>query len=115
MRQKALSYYVSDAGEFKGHVTRLEIVSKLDPLSRRSIENLRRVENVVRSELPRELAGSEIEFVGSTASLRDVQVVTTNDLRRIEVAVPAVILVILVIMLRQIIVSIYLIATVLFS
>lgn len=115
MRQKALTVYVSDAGGFKDHVTRLEIVSKLDPLSRRGIENLDQVEGVIRSELPAELRDSQVELVGSMASLRDLQKVTTDDLRRIEVAVPAVIFVILVILLRELVVSVYLVVTVLFS
>jgi RND superfamily putative drug exporter len=115
LREQARDYYVSDAGEFNGHVTRIDIVSKLDPLSPRSIENFAGLERVLREQLPPELHGSEIEIIGSTASLRDLQKVTTEDMRFIEIAVPLVVFVILMILLRQILVSIYLVATVLFS
>ena len=83
MRQQAQEYYVSNAGEYKNHVTRLDIVSKLDPLSRRSIENFDGIERVLQEQLPPQLQASEIELYGSTASLRDLQQVTTDDLRRI--------------------------------
>jgi RND superfamily putative drug exporter len=115
LQQQAREYYVSDAGDYKSHVTRLDIVSKLDPLSRRSIVNLDSLERVLREELPSPLQASEIEFYGSTVSLRDLQRVTTDDLRLIEVIVPLVVFVILMILLRELIVPIYLIVTVLFS
>jgi RND superfamily putative drug exporter len=115
LREQALAYYVSDTGELKNHVTRMDIVTNLDPLSHRSIDNFERIEGVLRSEQPGALQGSEIELFGATASLRDLQQVTTQDLKRIEVVVPAVIFVILMIFLREVVVPIYLIATVLFS
>jgi len=115
MKEQAQEYYVSDVAEYKNHVTRLDIVSKLDPLSRLSIENFDGIERVLREQLPPQLQDSDIEFQGSTASLRDLQEVTTDDLRRIEVMVPVVIFVILMILLREFVVPIYLIATVVFS
>jgi RND superfamily putative drug exporter len=56
-----------------------------------------------------------VETIGSTVSLRDLQQVTTDDLKRIEVVVPIVVFVILMVLLRELFVPIYLIATVLFS
>jgi putative drug exporter of the RND superfamily len=114
-RKQTLTYYVSDAGHFARHVTRIDIVSKLDPLSRSSIENLRKLEQVVQTQLPPQLQDSELNFIGSMASLRDLQDVTTSDMRRIEVAVPIVVFVILIILLREFVSSLYLIATVIFS
>jgi RND superfamily putative drug exporter len=115
IRERALAYYVSHAGPVNGHVTRLELVTTLDPMSRESIDNFTRIEPFLREELPSELAGSDIEFTGPPPALHDLQTVTTSDLRRIEVAVPVVILVILVIFLREVVASVYLVATVLFS
>jgi RND superfamily putative drug exporter len=115
LQQQAREYYVSNAGDYKNHVTRLDIVSKLDPLSRSSIVNLDDLELVLRQELPPQLQGSQIEFYGSTVSLRDLQRVTTDDLRLIEVIVPLVVFMILMILLRELLVPIYLIVTVLFS
>jgi putative drug exporter of the RND superfamily len=115
MRERAFDHYVSHAGELKGHVTRIELVSGLDPLSRQGIENFARLEEILQVERPPGLEGSQIGFVGPQANLRDLQVVTTNDLMRIEAAVPIVVFVILVFFLRELVVSIYLILTVLFS
>lgn len=115
MRERALAYYVSHVGPLKKHVTRLELVTVLDPLAQKSISNFKSIKAVVPEDLPPGLAGSEIEFTGAQASLLDLQNVTEADLRRIEVAVPVVILAILLLFLREVIASIYLIATVLFS
>jgi RND superfamily putative drug exporter len=91
------------------------LVLDRDPLSRDSIEDLERIDHVLRSETPAELKDSEIEYVGSTASLRDLKDVTSNDLRRMEFLVPAVVFVILLLFLRRPVVSLYLIISVLFS
>ncbi|HEV3118160.1 MAG TPA: MMPL family transporter, partial [Gemmataceae bacterium] len=101
MRQQALAYYVSAAGDLKGHVARLEVIGALDPLSRAGIENLNRIQTLAKQDLPPELKDAEIEFAGASAGLRDLQDVTTADLQRMELAVPAVVFVILLIFLRE--------------
>jgi RND superfamily putative drug exporter len=115
MRARALDHYVSHAGELKGHVTRIELVSGLDPLSRQGIESFAQLESILQTELPPGLEGGHIGLAGPQASLRDLQVVTTNDLMHIELAVPIMVFVILIFFLRELVVSIYLILTVLFS
>ncbi len=115
LRQRAIAYYVSSTDPHKRHVTRMDLVFDQDPLSRQSIVDLTRINDMIRSELPPQLQGTEIFFHGATASLRDLADTTSRDLRRIEIYVPAVVLVILVILLLRPFVSIYLIASVIFS
>lgn len=115
LRERAVAHYVSDAGELDGRVTRLDIVLTVDPLSRHAIKNLSELQETVKAELPPALRDSELYFLGPTAGLRDLQTVTTRDLRRIEILVPIVVFMILIAVLREVVVSLYMIVSVLFS
>ncbi|MDB5312008.1 MAG: hypothetical protein JWO38_6210 [Gemmataceae bacterium] len=115
MRQRAADYYVSRAGDLKGHVTRVDVTLAVDPLSGRGIAALSRVEEVVRSDLPAALRDSQLEFAGSTANLRDLGDVKRGDEMRVQVLASAVVFVLLVVVFRRLVVSAYLILTVLFS
>jgi RND superfamily putative drug exporter len=115
MRQQALRYYVSDAGALKGHVTRLELTMTLNPLSRQGIAWLNRMEEAIRSELPGHLQQAKLYFLGTTAEMRDLRQVTSRDQTLIQILVVISVLAILMILLRRAVVSLYLIASVLFS
>ncbi|MCI0681373.1 MAG: MMPL family transporter [Gemmataceae bacterium] len=115
LRERAVDHYVSDGGDLDGRVTRLDIVLTVDPLSGRALQHLGRLEEALRAELPPALAGAEVHVLGPTAGLRDLQNVTTRDLRRMEILVPLVVLLILIAVLRDVVVSLYLIVSVLFS
>src|SRR5262249_30904944 len=73
------------------------------------------LEEAVNAALPSELSGSRIELVGSTAMLRDLSKVKQSDERLIQILVPIVVLLLLLIVLRRLVLSIYLILSVLFS
>jgi RND superfamily putative drug exporter len=115
VRNLSFVHYVSRAQDLAGHVTRVDLVSKLDPLSQESIDNLPSLEGAFQAALPDKLKDSELDFVGPMASLRDLSDVTQSDFQRIEMLVPAVVFVILVILLRKVLVSLYLIVTVVVS
>ena len=115
LRDRTVARYFSDTGELEGHVARLDVISTLDPLSRVGIGGLNNLIKELPKELPKAFHNSEIAFIGPTATLSDLQDVTTSDLRRIEILVPAVVLLILILVLRDVFVSLYLIASVLFS
>lgn len=112
VRERTTRYYVSSDGSAEGRVARLDINLAVDPLSHAGIEALGRIEKALRAAVP---AGTDILMLGATSSLRDLQEVTSRDLLRIQVLVPAVVLVILVVVLRRVVVSLYLIVSVLFS
>jgi RND superfamily putative drug exporter len=115
VRHLSFVHYVSTAPELNAHVTRVDLVSRLDPLSQESIDNLTNLQEAFRAALPGQLADSQLDFVGPMASLRDLSDVTRDDFKRIEMLVPAVVFVILVVLLRKVVVSLYLIATVVVS
>jgi RND superfamily putative drug exporter len=87
----------------------------VDPLTRGAINTLGDLQTALRDELPAMLRDSELYFTGPTAGLRDLQIVTTRDLRRIEILVPIVVFLILVAVLHEVVVSLYMIVSVLFS
>ncbi|MDQ3331522.1 MAG: MMPL family transporter [Planctomycetota bacterium] len=109
------SYYVSDTGPNKGRITRLDVVFNGDPFSRGSLEQLDHLETAVERMLPEELEGSDLYFIGPTASIRDLKSVTNRDQIRIDLMVLAGVFAVLFALLRQVMVAGYLIVTVFFS
>jgi RND superfamily putative drug exporter len=116
LRKKAIDRYVSQADALGGKVTQFDLVFDLDPFARESISHLDRLERAVREEFPKHLpTGTQLEFVGSTASIRDLKDVRAADQVRIGVLVCVSIFVILLLLLRKPVVSLYLIVSVLLS
>ncbi|MBT6156626.1 MAG: MMPL family transporter [Planctomycetaceae bacterium] len=133
MRERGLKHYVSDKGDLAGHVTRIDIIVKSDPFSRESIDQFERLESAFKpptsadeaagesktqSLLPVELTANNdtaVYFIGATPSIRDLKTVTGTDQIRIDVLVIAVVFFILVLLLRKVAISGYLIASVFFS
>ncbi len=115
IREEARTYYVSRADDYAGHVTRMEVTLEHDPLNREGIASLVNIEKAIAKVLPDDLQGSTIEFAGSTASLRDLSEIKRDDQQLIQVLVSAVVLLLLLILLRRVVVSIYLVLSVLLS
>jgi len=115
-REAALRRYVFDVGERTNAGTRLELVLQHSPFSHESIEALKRLEQAVRDALPDGMRNrARVYFVGSTASVRDLETVMQRDRVRIELLVLASVFVILVLLLRRFVVTVYLLLSVLFS
>lgn len=108
-------YYVSDQGSNIGRMTRLDVVFSDDPFSRDSLARFERLEQEIEHLLPATLKGSDIYFIGPTASIRDLKEVTNRDQVRINLLVLAGVFAVLIALLRQIMIAGYLIFTVFFS
>src|SRR5262249_41059904 len=116
LKREALDYYTTDFGERAKTGTRLELILQSDPFSHRCVDSLQRLEETVQAALPGKLSeGSQLYFLGPTASIRDLRDVMSRDRVRIEVLVLVSVLFILVCLLRRLVISVYLIASVLFS
>jgi RND superfamily putative drug exporter len=116
VRREALAHYVTDFGERAEIGTRLDLVLAENPFSRRSIDNLNRIERTVAASLPPGLEqGTQLFMVGPTAGIRDLRAVIDSDQVRIELLVLAGVFVILLLLLRKPVVSLYLLVSVLFS
>jgi RND superfamily putative drug exporter len=112
----AREHYITDLGERAKVGTRLELILNQSPFDHRSIAGLGAVEAAVRDALPQpKREQAQLYFVGSTASLRDMATVTEGDRGRIQVLVLASVFVILLLILRRLVLSIYLLLSVLFS
>jgi len=110
--------FVSQVGEFAGHVTRLFLILKNEPFSAEAVQSCEAVEQVLDqlSEDPDSAwYGATFELLGPTAGIRDLERVTIADRRRIQVLVTAAVLFVIVVLLRKPIVCFFLIATVLLS
>jgi RND superfamily putative drug exporter len=114
-RDQARSYYVSRTDDFEGKLTRIDLTLTTDPLSRVAIASFPAIKDAVERALPSELKGAELAFVGSTASLWDLGAIKRDDQRRVEILVSAVVLVLLLIVFRRFVLSVYLVLSVLFS
>lgn len=114
-KQQAIEYYVSTTGPYAGQVTRLELTMRPNPLSRHGIAWLTQIEDAIRLEMPSEWRGARMYFVGSTADMRDLKTVTGRDQLTIQLLAAAGVLLVLILLLRRPVVSLYLIVSVLFS
>ncbi len=113
----AKEHYVSATPDGKS-VTRLDVVLASDPFDAASAETLDLVQTWLRVELPRfPLVRKSIqaECYGITACAQDLAAVTEHDRWRINAMVLASILVILLLLVRRIVMSLYLLLTVLAS
>jgi len=116
VEKRSVEHYVSHTPEHYGHVTRMDLVLEADPLSRDSIQRLAAIEEGVKRALPAELAAhAEVSLLGPTAGLRDLKSVADQDRTKIYVLVVLAVFSVLVLLLRNIGTSSFLIFSVVFS
>ena len=96
-------------------MTRLELTFATDALAGPGIESLRRLERELPGLVPEELREARFELAGTPASLRDLSDVKQSDERLVQILVSVVVLILLLILFRRLVVSIYLVASVLLS
>jgi putative drug exporter of the RND superfamily len=131
--KRAQSQYVSDNPGWVGRVAKIEVVMKDDPFSPNSMtafDHLKQVlpgflngdqENhdqaaTAHDQTPKlDPDKTQLHYMGVAPSMRDLKTLTGEDQVRIDFLVPAVVFLILVILLRQIATSAYLVLTVFFS
>jgi putative drug exporter of the RND superfamily len=122
--KRAQSRYVSDKDGYTGQVAKVDVVLAYDPFAPQSMSGLDNLRATLASRgqkddlLPPQLdtrKNTKLDYLGGTPSLRDLKTVTNGDQWRMIALVPAVVFLILVILLRKIATSAYLIVTVMFS
>lgn len=114
--RRALESYVDTGAPANGSITRIELVTDDDPFSRDSMQRLGDLERQIQTEWQR-ITREPTTFytVGPTASIRDLKAVTDRDQIRIDLLVVGGVFFILVLLLRQPMICVYLIVSVLFS
>jgi RND superfamily putative drug exporter len=115
---RAKDIYVSPAPEYAGSVARFDLILEKDPFSREATELLGTIEDHVR-DLQHSPASpwhnASFYFTGTTAATRDLELVTASDQVRIQRLVVLAVLAVLLVLLRQPVVCVYLVVSVLFS
>ncbi len=102
----------------RGHIARLDLVFDTDPFATSTVVNLQDIQSMVvdASRSNGFLVGVDrIGLAGATAEIADLKDVTLSDERLMYVIVSFGVYVILVALLRQPVVSLYLVATVVFG
>lgn len=115
-RPMAQRAYASTIGPHTGTVLRLDLVFNTDPFARDSVEKLTLAEQAVKDAIPEELkADTQVYTLGPTAGIRDLKSTTDRDQIRIDVLVSLAVYLVLIALLRQPMVSLYLILSVVIS
>ena len=114
LRKRSRELYISQSEPLAGHVMRMDFVFQHDPFSRDSISHLDGVEPRIRAEFAKSLpSDATLHFTGSTPSIRDLKMVRTSDQIRINGLVCLTVFVILVLLLRQPLVCLFLVLSML--
>lgn len=114
----AKAAFVSQVGEWRDRVTRLDLILDHEPFSNAAVATCDRVERTLRAlcqQTDSPWYNATFELVGPTAGIRDLQRVTTADRERIQVLVALAVLAVIVALLRRPLICCYLIVTVVFS
>ena len=111
-KQRTTQHYVSSAGDLHGRVLRVDLVLKDDPFARNSIAQFESIQRSIETSIPK---GLDVFTLGPTASIRDLKAVTDRDQIRIDILVLGSVFLILMVLLRRLTISLYLIVSVFFS
>ena len=110
LRKRSHDLYISQSESHAGHVLRMEFVFQHDPFSRDSIAHLDRIEPLLRAEFTKSLpSDATLHFSGSTPNIRDLKTVRASDQLRINALVCLTVFAILVLLLRQPVVCLFLV------
>jgi RND superfamily putative drug exporter len=123
--KRAQSRYVSDKDGYTGQVARVDVVLAWDPFSPQSMSRFDNLRAALAPGskiydpplLPPQLDNNatKLDYLGGTPSIRDLKTVTNGDQWRMILLVPLVVFLVLIVLLRKVATSAYLIVTVIFS
>jgi RND superfamily putative drug exporter len=115
---KAKARFLAQAPGYQGRVTRFDLVCQYDPFSRESMRLLDHLEQYLYqlAEDPQSpWYGIQFHFAGTTAAVRDLAMVTASDQQRIQRLVVIAVLAVLILILRQTVISVVMILSVVFG
>ena len=106
------------AAEFQsadGQAMRMKVVLKLPPLGRPAMDDVSRIAAAARNALDQGHLKATIHLSGATAEMMDIRAVTQEDFKRIATLSLAAILLIVVAVLRDVLLSLFILAATLLS
>jgi RND superfamily putative drug exporter len=116
MESAARDYYLTDMGDRTKIGARFDLVLANDPFCLRCLPEFNQIQPTVADVLPPAVrADARIYVGGLTASVQDLASVMQHDRERIQTLVVGSVLLVLIMLLRRVVVSVYLMVSVLFS
>jgi RND superfamily putative drug exporter len=114
---RAKDTYVTPDAELGGTVARFDLILDDEPFSREAAARLTAIESEVLSLQERDASWRDADFyfAGTTSATRDLERVTSSDQTLIQQLVVMAVLAVLLVLLRQPLVCVYLIVSVLFT
>lgn len=112
---RAKAIYVSQEGEYRGKVARLDVVFPYDPFSVESIRLLDHMEQylgTLAEDPDSPCYRAEFYFTGTPPGIRDLRAVTLSDQKLIQQLVPIAVLFVLIAILRRPLISVFLVVSV---
>jgi RND superfamily putative drug exporter len=110
--------YLAQTPPWDGHITRFDLILQQDPFSIEAIAALNAIDEAL-DELAADPDSvwyeTEFTYTGTTAAIRDLRDVTTADNVRIKILVVLAVFAVLLVILRQSLLCVYMMASVLFS
>ena len=113
---KTVAAFVGQAPPLTGELTRFDLISIYGPFSKENVHLLTLIEEHLRAkadDVESPWHGAEFDFVGTTAGIRDLGLITTSDRTRIQILVLLSVLGVLIVLLRKPGICIYLVLSVL--
>lgn len=112
-------HFIAGEPKYTNRLIRLDVIIQEDPFSKAAADRLAEIRTRIQQSFDntRALTGTHwtLLYTGTTPSIVDLREVTLSDTRRIKIAVIFAVLAVLILVLKRIALSIYLIATVLLS
>ena len=111
-------FLASNDSEVAGEVARFDLVLRYDPFSIEAIEKLGEIDNrlnELKTDDKSPWYDAEFYYVGTTAGVRDLKIVTQEDQKLIQRLVVLAVLGTLIVILRHPVICVYLVVSVLFS
>lgn len=112
-------HFVANEPTYTQRLIRLDAIVQEDPFSQNAAAKLKLVSSEIEKVLDQVQAQTgthwQLFTTGTTASIVDLREVTLRDTRRIKIAVILAVLAVLIVVIRRLALSLYLIATVLLS
>lgn len=112
------SYFLSDAKQFQDRLVRIDVVTKGDPFdasTANEVDMIRDYLSALADDPQSAWYGSRVALAGITPSIMDLRSVTLADAGRIKFWVVGAVLLVLLLVIRRVGLSLYMIGTVLIS
>ncbi|SMP53743.1 putative drug exporter of the RND superfamily [Neorhodopirellula lusitana] len=112
-------HFIASEPDYANRLIRMDVIVHEDPFSQAAADRLSDIASRIQQSFDntKALTGTnwQLLYSGTTPSIVDLREVTLSDTRRIKIAVIVAVLLVLIVVIRRVVLSLYLIVTVLLS